>query len=146
MAEPEAKELKVMRSVPERGLVAALVVAAALGAMAVVGVVAWTHAGGSGSPRPWSKPPVVDSAVVRLTYVDSPCQNKATVTVEEDAKRVVLTVRTRTFAFSCSDANALYHIEARLDSPLGDRKLIDGACKIPQFVDDLDCMPGKPNN
>jgi hypothetical protein len=95
-----------------------------LGTMAVWVVLAW---GGVGTPRPWYDSFEVDGSTVAVTYSDSPCQTFEKVDVEETDQDVTITVRTWTFAFSCSDALHPYTASVRLDRPLGDRALVDGA-------------------
>jgi hypothetical protein len=51
----------------------------------------------------------------------------------------VVTVRTRTWALSCSEADELYRFEVRLSSPLRGRALLDGACALPGYADEADC-------
>ncbi len=79
-------------------------------------------------PVPWDKPAEVDGDVVHLTYMGSECRDGASVDVEEDAERVVLTVQETVHARSCSDVGVTYEHEVRLDGPVDGRELIDGAC------------------
>ncbi|WP_157559539.1 hypothetical protein [Nocardioides sp. Soil777] len=84
-------------------------------------------------PVPWVKPAEVDGAVVRLTYMGSECRDGASVDVEEDAGRVVLTVHETVYSRSCSDVGVTYDHEVRLDEPLGERELVDGACLVEEL-------------
>jgi hypothetical protein len=88
---------------------------------------------------PWTKPAQVDGDVVRLTYVGSECRDDVSVDVEEDRRQVVLTVRETVRARSCSDVGVAYEVEVRLDRPLGDRVLVDGACLGHEKVGYPDC-------
>ncbi|WP_435747437.1 hypothetical protein [Nocardioides sp. SYSU DS0663] len=102
----------------------------ALGAVIVVlalvgGGAAWFSTGGEA--RPWSEPPVVEGDRLALTYLDSPCQTQENLDVEETPTAVTVTIRTRTWALSCSDVNEQYVVEVDLAEPLGDRVLRDGA-------------------
>jgi hypothetical protein len=92
--------------------------------VAVWVVLAW---GGVGTPRSWYDSHEVDGSTVTVTYSDSPCQTFEKVDVEETDQEVTITVRTWTFAFSCSDALHPYTAKVRLDRPLGDRVLVYGA-------------------
>ena len=82
----------------------------------VASAIGWSQFGGGGEPRPWVKPADVDGQLVRLSYVDSPCQDSADIDVDESPDEVVVTVRTRTWALSCSEADELYRFEVRLSS------------------------------
>jgi hypothetical protein len=123
----------------QRGSAAIVAVVTAAGASVVASAIGWSQFGGGGEPRPWVKPADVDGQLVRLSYVDSPCQDSADIDVDESPDEVVVTVRTRTWALSCSEANELYRFEVRLSSPLRDRELLDGACALPGYADEADC-------
>lgn len=84
-------------------------------------------------PVPWVEPAEVDGAVVRLTYMGSECRNGASVDVEEEAGRVVLTVQETVYSLSCNDVGVTYDHEVRLDEPLGERELVDGACLVEEL-------------
>jgi hypothetical protein len=83
--------------------------------------------GGVGAPREFYDSFEVDGDTVIVTYSDSPCQTIERVVVDETDKEVTITVRTWTFALSCSEALLPYTTEVHLDAPLGDRSLVDGA-------------------
>lgn len=121
-------------------------VAAAVGGVVAVLALAWVawYAFGQSEPTPWTKPAEVEGHVVHLTYIGSECQDSAAVDVEEDAERVVLTVRATVRATACNDVGVGYEIDARLDAPLGDRELVDGACQVAELATYADCRPGKP--
>jgi hypothetical protein len=88
---------------------------------------------------PWTKPARVDGEVVHLSYVGSECRDRVTVEVDEGRRRVVLTVRETVTARSCSDLGVSYDLEVRLDRPLGDRQLVDGACLGQEDLGYPDC-------
>ncbi|MCD4535893.1 hypothetical protein LRP67_17535 [Nocardioides sp. cx-169] len=116
-----------------------------LAAVSVIGVVsaaAWYFFGQS-HPTPWNKPAKVGGAVVQLTYTGSECRDGARADVEEDSERVTITVRETVRAMSCSDVGVSYDIQVRLDAPLGDRELVDGACQMPEYAHYLDCGQNK---
>ena len=110
------------------GAASVLVVFAAVVAVGAVVVVAVMSALSGGEARPWSNPATVDGNRLTLTYVDSECQDHEAVDVRETADKVAVTIRTRTWALSCSDVNAQYTVNLRLVEPLGERTLVDGAC------------------
>ena len=127
---------------PKRGVVRFMAVLVAGFALAVVGITAW-YAFGLTEPKPWSKPAAIDGGNVRLTYYGSACRDGADVDVDEDSTRVVITVREIVRARSC-DANAVvYHVEVRLDAPLADRGLVDGACQMSKYANHSECGPNK---
>jgi len=128
---------------PKRGVTRLLLgILAAASALAVAGAVGWYLLGQS-EPVPWNKPARVDGAMVRLTYTGSECRDSADADVEEDPARVVVTVRETVRARSCNDVGITYELDVRLDAPLGDRELVDGACQMPQYANYLECGPNK---
>jgi hypothetical protein len=128
-----------MRSMARRGVrgepgrapwVTGVVVAVLAGAVLLTWVVVRAA---TTEPVPWVKPAEVDGAVVRLTYLGSECRDGASVDVAEDAGRVVLTVHETVYSRSCSDVGVTYDHEVRLDEPLGERDLVDGACLVEEL-------------
>ena len=114
------------------GVVAAL--------LAVAVLVTWTVSrAGDTRPVPWDKPAVVDGEVVHLTYVGSECRDGATVDVQEEADRVVLTVRETDHSRSCSDVGVTYELEVRLDAPVDGRDLVDRACSEEELAQRPGC-------
>ena len=112
---------------------------AVLAVLAPVVVVVVLELRGTAEPTPWA------SAVTRGTdltveYVGSECRDEAAVEVEEGSDRVVVTVRERVGASSCSDVGVLYTLRERLDAPLGDRTLVDGACLTEEWRDRPACL------
>ena len=91
---------------------------------------------GRGGP---SSPATVDGTRITLTYTDGQCRDHEDVAVEETARTVTVTVRTRTWALSSTDANARYTVDLRLADPLGERRLVDGACAQPDLAHDAVC-------
>lgn len=108
----------------------------------VVSVAAWYFFGQS-EPTPWNKPARVDGATVQLTYTGSECRDGAQADVEEDSERVTITVRETVRAMSCSDVGVSYDIQVRLDAPLRDRELVDGACQMPKYAHYTECGRNK---
>lgn len=127
---------------PKRGVVRFLAVIAAGFALGVIGIAAW-YVFGQSEPKLWNKPAAIDGATVRLTYYGSPCRDGADADVDEDSTRVVITVRETVRARSCDASAALYHVEVRLDAPLADRELVDGACQMSKYANQSECGPDK---
>ena len=127
---------------PKRGVVRFLAVLAAGFALGVVGIGAW-YVFGQSEPKLWSKPAAIDGATVRLTYYGSACRDSADADVDEDSTRVVITVRETVRATSCNALGVLYHVEVRLDAPLADRELVDGACQMSKYANQSECEPKK---
>ena len=123
----------------QRGSAAIVAVVTAAGASVVASAIGWSQFGGGGEPRPWVKPADVDGQLVRLSYVDSPCQDSADIDVDESPDEVVVTVRTRTWALSCSEADEPVPVRgpALLAAPRPG--LLDGACALPGYADEADC-------
>jgi hypothetical protein len=128
--------------VSQRGVGTVVAVLAAASALGVLGIAGW-YVFGQSEPTPWNKPATVDGAVVRLSYTGSACQDSADVDVDEDSTRVVVTVRQTVRARSCNDMGVPYDVEVRLDNPLGDRELVDGACRMPEYASYGECRPSK---
>jgi hypothetical protein len=110
---------RVHRRVWPAVLIASVLIATVVGA-----AVAWAS---GGEPRSWVYAPEVDGSTVTVTYSDSPCRTFERVDVDEANDEVTITVRTWTFASSCNDSLQLYSVEVRLEAPLGERSLVDGA-------------------
>jgi len=119
-----------------------LAVLAAGFALGVVGIAAW-YVFGQSEPAPWSKPAAIDGATVRLTYYGSACRDSADADVDEDSTRVVITVRETVRSRSCDAVAVLYDVEVRLDAPLADRELVDGACQMSSTRNYGECGPTK---
>ena len=127
---------------PKRGVVRFLAVLAAGFALGVVGIAAW-YIFGQSEPKLWNKPAAIDGATVRLTYYGSACRDSADADVDEDSTRVVITVRETVRARSCDTVGVRYDVEVRLDAPLADRELVDGACQMSKYANQSDCEPKK---
>lgn len=117
-------------------------VLATVSALVVLGAAGW-YIFGQSEPMPWNKPATIDGEILRLTYSGSECRDSADVDVDEDSARVVVTVRETVRAWSCSDVGVPYEIEVRLDAPLGDRELVDGACQMSEYASYEECGPNK---
>lgn len=132
-----------MSQLPQRGVVKFLAVLAAGFALGVIGIAAW-YIFGQSQPVPWTKPAAIDGATVRLTYEGSKCRDSADADVDEDSTRVVITVRETVRARSCDLVAIRYDVEVRLDAPLADRELVDGACQMSKYANHAECGPNKP--
>lgn len=100
-----------------------LVVALVVGVGLVVTVLWWR---GTTRPEPWTEASV-DGAVVRLTYLGSECRSGVHTDVTEDSARVTITIRETVRSRSCSDVGVRHRLQVRLERPLSDRELVDGA-------------------
>lgn len=93
-------------------------------------------------PTPWEKPAVVvDERRVELRHTDSACQTGESVDVEESDTEVVLTVE-QTQETPCNDDGRPHTAVVELQRPLGDRRLVDGACEEEVYADAPDCLAG----
>jgi hypothetical protein len=61
-----------------------------------------------------------------------------------DSTRVVITIRETVRARSCDLVAIRHDVEARLDAPLADRELVDGACQMTKYANFSECGPSKP--
>ena len=127
---------------PKRGVVGFLVLLVAGVALGVVGIAGW-YVLGLTEPKLWSKPAAINGGNVRLTYHGSACRDGADVDVDEDSTRVVITVREIVRARSCDTVGVRYDVEVRLDAPLADRELVDGACQMSKYANQSECEPKK---
>lgn len=98
-----------------------------LAAIAVAIAVSLSWPRGTTEPTPWTEPASVDGAVVRLTYVGSECRSGVHADVDEDSTRVTITIRETVRSGSCSDVGVRHRLRVRLDAPLRERTLVDGA-------------------
>lgn len=94
--------------------------------LAVVSLVVWDRTNRT-EARPWTRLEAVDGSTVLLRYSGSSCQDAVRVAVDEAEDEVVLTVYETASGGSCDASAPAYDLEVRLDSPLGDRELVDGA-------------------
>lgn len=122
----------------QRGAVTRRPIIVAAAVIGVLSLAAWWIFGQS-EPTPWNKPARVNGAVVQLTYTGSECRDGAGADVDEDSERVTITVTETVRAMSCSDVGVSYDIQVRLDAPLGDRELVDGACQMPKYARYIVC-------
>jgi hypothetical protein len=124
------------RVVPSRARRRWWAAAAVVAALAVALVVAneatqgQLLGGGSVEEWHWDKPARVDGRVVHLTFEGSSCDDERWVDVDETDETVTLTVKTRERRGSCTGTGrGGLRLDARLEEPLGDRTLVDGACE-----------------
>lgn len=121
---------------PRRRRVWALVVTAVVVVLVVVATVWWGLV--RARPVPWGEVEV-DGDVVRVRYVAGECDRGARLDVEESETEVVLTVQVRGWSLSCSDVGVPSTVRATLDAPVGDRTVVDGACRLPEYEAYLAC-------
>lgn len=105
--------------------------------LALVGALAWWVLVRT-EPRPWGTVDV-EGDVVRVHYVGGECDRGERLEVEETATEVVLTVRLRAWEMSCSDVGVPRTLSATLDSPVGEREVVDGACREPEHATSMAC-------
>ena len=78
----------------------------------------------------WDKPAVVDGRTIHLTFAGGSCDGRRWVDVDETDSSVTLTVKIRDGRGSCAGVGLVgLRLDAELEKPLGDRTLIDGACR-----------------
>lgn len=78
-------------------------------------------------PMPWSRATLIRADILRLDYTGGSCDTARDVNVSETESVVTLTVVTKSVG-ACDDVGNPRNIDARLDSDLGNRTLVDGAC------------------
>ncbi|WP_377644376.1 hypothetical protein [Oryzobacter terrae] len=120
-------------------LASAVVVALAVG---LVAGVLWWFGASRGHPTPFVKPPDVTGRTVEVTYIGSACQDGSRLELEETEREVVATVFAWQSAGSCDDVGISYTLTGTLASDLGERALVDGACRREEYRDDSDCAAG----
>ena len=110
-------------------------------AIVVAGLV-WTYR--AGAVVTWHRATAsADGSVLRLDYTTAACDDGAAADVEETATTVTITVRSRNFPdSSCNDSLVRRSIEISLDDPLGERRLVDGACLLDRFIGSDGCSDG----
>ncbi len=89
------------------------------------------------APQPWDS---VDGDGTRLTvnYTGSECENGNSLEVVEEKERVVLTLSTDVDD-TCTAAGVQRTVTAVLKSALGERELVDGACRTDEWRDTPAC-------
>ena len=90
---------------------------------------------------PWDKPATVQGSTIELTYDGRDCRDRLQVEVEEDATTVVVTIKETVRSLVCGDDEPVesFDVTVELESPLDERSLVDGACRLGQFGDDPRC-------
>ncbi len=89
----------------------------------VAGAVVAARVIGRVDPVPWNSASG-SGTIVRLTCTGSECREGAEVDVDEDQRRVVVTVLEPVTATSCRDVGVTFAVTARLEAPVGDRELV----------------------
>ncbi|MDT9594581.1 hypothetical protein RDV89_15965 [Nocardioides zeae] len=79
-----------------------------------------------GTPVAW-RDPVVSGTSVTVSWDASPCAEEGTATVEETTDTVVVTVREVPRQALCSSPGDVRESTLQLDSPVGERQLVDGS-------------------
>jgi hypothetical protein len=89
---------------------------------------------------PWDKPARIVGDSVEVTYEGRECRDRVAVEVTENLRVVVITITETVRTLVCADdAPESYDVLVELDSPLGERDLVDGACRLGQFSEDARC-------
>lgn len=95
-----------------------------------------------GDRTPWDGVVAVEGSTVRLEYTGSDCRDDVRLDVDEGDDDVVVTVYEVVLTSGCNDVGVPYEVEAVLDAPLGDRTLVDGACRDPDLAQRPACQDG----
>ncbi len=127
------------RTRPLAVLSGVVVVALAVG---LVGGVLWWFGASRGRPTPFVKPPSVEGRTVEVTYIGSSCQDGSRLELDEGDREVVATVFAWQSAGSCDDVGISYTLTGTLAADLGQRPLVDGACRLEEYRDYSDCGAG----
>ncbi len=117
-----------------------VLLAAVLG-VSMIGVTRWLFFG-LDEAVPWDKPAVVSGTEVQLTYTGQECRDRVQVDVVERAAEVVITVHETRRSVVCRGDETTYDVSVDLDSPLRDRVLVDGACRLGGHADSPLCADG----
>lgn len=94
---------------------------------------------GLDEPTPWDKPARVVDTRVELTYDGHDCRDRVDVEVDEDEAAVVITITETVRTLVCRDGVSSQGLVVDLSEPLGERDLVDGACRLGQFGQDDRC-------
>ncbi|WP_183101259.1 hypothetical protein [Nocardioides pelophilus] len=71
----------------------------------------------------------VRGRTLTIYYAGPTCEDsRTTASVEEQADEVVVTLQTVVNSGRCDDRQVRHRVTARIDRPLGQRKVYDGAC------------------
>ena len=117
-----------MVSPSSRSSIVVVCVAVVVG-LGTIGLVRWLFFG-LDEAVPFDKPATVVGTELRLTYTGQECRDRVQVEVDETARTVVVTIRETTRSVVCHGDRTSYDVVADLDAPLGDRELLDGACRL----------------
>lgn len=122
--------------VRRRRSLVALVVTGLVVLSTIVVLVWWVLAHSEATP--WGEVEVKGTDLV-VHYIGGECDRSASLEVEETASEVVVTVRVVGWALSCSEVGVPRQLRGSLESPLGERDLVDGACRMPKYAQYLAC-------
>lgn len=123
----------------QRRNVRTLLVVGAVVLVTIVALVGWNL--NRSEPAPWGLVEV-EGSEVEVEYVGGECDWDAFLEVDETPDEVVLTVRVVGWSLSCSDVGVPRRLRTTLESPLGDRTLVDGACREARYAQQLACGEG----
>ncbi len=117
-----------MVSRSSRSSIVVVLVAAVVG-LGMIGLVRWLFFG-LDEAVPFDKPAALVGDELRLTYTGQECRDRVQVEVDERPRTVVVTIRETTRSVVCRGEMVSYDVVVDLDAPLGDRSLVDGACRL----------------
>ncbi len=110
---------------------------------AVIGIGVYAGVGflffGLDEAAPWDRPARIVDAQVETTYGGADCRDRVEVKVEEGEAAVVITITETVRVLVCRDEVTSYDVTLDLEAPLGDRDLVDGACRLGRFGQDPRC-------
>lgn len=81
-----------------------------------------------GKQEEWTAATTTGERSLSVRYLGGSCEDQRSVDVDETDESVTITITTRTFARGCDDVGNPRRVTVTLDQPLGNRKLLDGAC------------------
>ena len=92
-----------------------------------------------GTPTPWDRYAVAGDRLT-VSFGGSPCDHASSTSVDETARRVVVTVAVRPSDRPCVAMAVLHQATVRLRSPLRSRPVYDGVCLQSSGIpDDATC-------
>lgn len=97
-------------------------------ATALSGLALWLAWSAAGEDATWDRVASVEARTLKITYTGSECEDHRSVSVDQSSTSIVISVKTWSFASGCSDVGFQHQFNVTLDSPLGDRVVLDGNC------------------
>jgi hypothetical protein len=97
-------------------------------AMVLTAIALWFGWSALSESVTWDSAVVLDPHTIQVTYTGSECEDHRSVSIDQSSVRVVITVKTWSFASGCSDVGLRRRFRVTLDNPLGNRAVLDGNC------------------